>query len=397
VNNGTSASVGWAWMYPIDVSTLKQPTGDLTNAFAGDRATRDQLDTYLNGSILLYNDFAGTDTLQGKKIEFVNQTRYGMIACDSIMLFSGISDDYEFLASNINTGKNIGFLHKIGKGEFLHYPTQFVVENNDTKLWISDGHKNKMNLLNISKSVEKVTTVIDTTIDIESAKDFESISRAFMLDNDITLVKNGAEFLYKAPNDLPNGDFLIGGNPLAPYLPSAYHIYKGQEKLKEFKVFAKPLINPNSPNSRGLLSSIDGIKPDKSKIVMGMISIPQINILDLNTGIVRGFRQKSSIDFNKLANITTAEAKVYYWGIEADNHYIFGMYVNKSIKDAPDVLTNEIHIFDWEGEAVKRLIVEQKFDVMTLDDKNKKLYTRNAKGEIYCYDIVTFTNKTLTA
>jgi len=341
---------------------------------------------YFNGEISFYDNFSGTDTLYGKKIEFIDDIQAGLMTVyDSIMLFwCPDYKNYSVLMCNINTGENIGFLCRKGNGpdEFgdRAYSTQIVVDN-DTKLWVDDRHKNKMKLLNLSESIKEGVTIIDSTVDKESAKDFFSISSNFMLDNYMMLVKNQSELLYQ------------GNLDKLDYLPGAYHIYKGQEKLKEFKLYNKQLINLDyKRQSYSILLSCDRIKPDKSKIAMSMGKLSQINILDINTGILSGFRKSKSIDYKDLTTLTHEEQRIYYTtGIEVDNHYIFVMYANKLVEEEYHH-TKEIHVFDWEGKAVKRLIFEQEFDFMTLDAKNKKLYLKNEREEVYCYDIAYLYN-----
>jgi len=336
---------------------------------------------YFNGEISFYDDFPSTDTLYGKKIEFIDDIQTGsMIVCDSITLFwSPKYKDYWFLACNINTGENIGFLCRKGGGpDEFGLPIsakQFMVD----KLWLVDAQTNKMSLLDIPTSIKDNTTIIDTAITMECLKDFSnSFSYAFILDNNLTLLK-------------PQSELLDMGKP--DYLPTAYYIYKEQERLKEFKLYNKPLIpSYNNAFPGALISTNDRIKPDKSKIAMSMSSLSQINILDLNTGKLNGFRASKSIDYKDLTAMGRSDIKIYYACIEVDNHYIFGMYSNKPVEDELRYFTNEIHLFDWEGKAVKRLIVEHEFDEMALDAKNKKLYMKNLRDEVYCYDIAYLYN-----
>jgi len=81
--------------------------------------------------------------------------------------------------------------------------------------------------------------------------------------------------------------------------------------------------------------------------------------------------------------------KTYYNNIEVDNNYILGTYANNLNEDELFDFANEIHVFDWNGKAIRKLIVskEKEFDIIALDSKNKKLYLKNVKDEIYCYDI----------
>ncbi|MDR2287277.1 MAG: hypothetical protein LBE04_07370 [Prevotellaceae bacterium] len=46
------------------------------------------------------------------------------------------------------------------------------------------------------------------------------------------------------------------------------------------------------------LYSMDKMKPDKTKIAMGLRYLRQINIMDIETGKVTGYRVKDTPDFN---------------------------------------------------------------------------------------------------
>ena len=63
------------------------------------------------------------------------------------------------------------------------------------------------------------------------------------------------------------------------------------------------------------------------------------------------------------------------------------MYANKLKESVFSFVANEIHVFDWEGRPVKRIILEKEFDTMALDQVNRKLYVKNGDEEIYCYDV----------
>ena len=308
-----------------------------------------------------------------------------MYVFDSIIGFhSRKYPDYNFSFFDLNTGKHLldAFVRGQGPDEFsqLSGCQQFEQENGDIKLWMYEDVAGKFHLLNISQTLIEKKTVVDSVIDIRwTTPDsfFRPNSFVFALEDNKVITKNQA---YK--EDEKSYD----------YIPPAYHLFNimDKSKIEDIILYDQPLINKDTEAAwfGEYQHSLDRIKPDKSKIAMGMQLLCKINILDLASGELKGFRMKGTPDFKDLVKGSTRDLRGYYLNVCVDNDYIFSFYSNNKYADIENFYnSNEVHVFDWEGNAVKRLLLNQEGDYLRLDPVNKKLYTKNAADEVFCYEI----------
>ncbi len=135
----------------------------------------------------------------------------------------------------------------------------------------------------------------------------------------------------------------------------------------------------------------DAMKPDGSRIVQVMRHLPQINILDTHTGNVVGYRIKNGPDFS-LLKTNMESMNVYYNCVHADDNYIYATYwgkepwVDRLGVELPEF--NIIHVFDWNGKLLYKLVTDQSFFRVWADPIRKRLYTININtDEVYYLDL----------
>jgi hypothetical protein len=135
--------------------------------------------------------------------------------------------------------------------------------------------------------------------------------------------------------------------------------------------------------------SMDRIKPDdNTKLVMAMFSMDQINIMDVTTGEIKGYRNKNSPDFNYLKDIDNI--KNYYLDVCVDDKYIYGLYLNG--KNGLGSTANILHVFDWDGNFIRKIVLDKTvlYLSMGFDPVKKYLYIDTLgedDEEIYRYDL----------
>jgi len=158
--------------------------------------------------------------------------------------------------------------------------------------------------------------------------------------------------------------------------------HKSNEIEKQYNIFTNFVTNENAKHINGeFFHSIDLIKPDKSKIVMGMYMLAQINILDVKTGEVKGFRISRTPDFNYFKG-SVDKLKIYYNNLVVDNDYIYLVSVDKKYIDIREsVDSNIIHVFDWNGNFYKKLFLDNPIDFIEIDSENRLLYGINLSRE----------------
>jgi hypothetical protein len=334
-------------------------------------------DVYFNGEIIIVDCNVAPDTLYGEKVN-INGLYTGKIwAYDTLIGFFLQLPDYIMNVFNVNTGK---FLYSLGKRgmsaeEFnnIGCTGQFVYENSQQHVWIQKDDLKECVLLNLAKQGDTVKRKIDISVDTE----FRHL--------DFTYILNDSLFLGNS-----QGEKLFSGD--GSFLPPAFHLYNARTKelIKSYKPYNALILPSCDPYQMTLvLGSRDCIKPDdNSKLVMAMFSMDQINILDVVTGEIKGYRNKNSPGFDYLKDIDNL--KRYYTDICVDDKYIYGLYLNG--KNSQDRMGNILHVFDWDGNFIRKIVLDKMvlYLSMGFDPVNKYLYIdalSEDDEEVYRYDM----------
>lgn len=201
-----------------------------------------------------------------------------------------------------------------------------------------------------------------------------------------------------AEQDMPL--FKIGGLPSGtlnalPYRDSMHCIKKPQwsgidysicnrtgEILRTFNVYG----DVSGTNCFDKLSSADIIMPGGSSLAMAMCFLPQINFLDLENGdrrtVVLPGRHVSWTDIMIGEN---DDKKVYYTSICGDTEYLFALYFGVPFDTwVKGSGTPHIHIFDWNGNFLCDLSLDEKIKAISCDS-NKCIYGVDQNDRIYRY------------
>ncbi len=129
------------------------------------------------------------------------------------------------------------------------------------------------------------------------------------------------------------------------------------------------------------------IKPDKQKFATAYMSFPMIRVFNSKDGkLINEFNKAQEQDFPKAMinrNATQDEIKELvenYFTVTSTDQYIYALYSGKTKGELyPDLFTpnfspldfgNEIHVWDWEGNPVKKISLDQmifSFDVCLKD------------------------------
>lgn len=121
-----------------------------------------------------------------------------------------------------------------------------------------------------------------------------------------------------------------------------------------------------------------------------MMFFPQINLIDTNTGIIRTiavdkiYKKWNSV-LNYGINLNTMST---YVAATSSHGYIIAAYrylpISKLYESGQG---SSIHIFDWDGNFLYDVKVEENINDMTFDGKNKLLYCVDTNGKIFRYDL----------
>lgn len=248
---------------------------------------------------------------------------------------------------------------------------EILVENNCMKAVFYDLNKNKMFKWNISKSIDNKVTVFDTIIEYNSSKRLVPYADNFQLKDNLHLVTtNGLGFRGESHK----------------YVVPEYAVNNIlSDKLeRKYKIFNDSLVIVSSDNdvSKYFYAS-NSMRPDRNKLAMVLSRIPQINILDIATGKVDGYRIKG-------LTINTDSQKIFYASACCDNNYIYALFNNIDLNETPSVAlpshNSRIHVFDWEGNLVRDVELDGFFQVLRC--WNGLFYAiERLSGKIYTYKL----------
>jgi hypothetical protein len=126
------------------------------------------------------------------------------------------------------------------------------------------------------------------------------------------------------------------------------------------------------------------------KYASSMIFQDQINIYDLNNP-----EKSFAISLNKnISSIVDNSQtimpfkKEYYVDIRESRSKIFALYANQTRKDwATGDKPAEIHVIDWDGNPICKLLTKEKLLHFDIDKENNQLYGLTEKQEVIKYDL----------
>ena len=337
--------------------------------------------TFFNGEIVLIKtDTVPITNLIGKRIDLNDIFTGYMSVYDSLMLFvSNKFGDKRLYVYNLNTNNLDSKLISIGQGptDFLHFRhlEQYIVQNSAVKLWGLDNFTGKIFLLNITQSIKNQKDIIDSLFFFNwKDKYLSPIGYIFLCNNNSLLIRS--------PLEMNNED---------NYIPYDYHLFHTNgEKILSYNIYGKPIINTSKmkPSPHLYYDSQDKLKPDNTRLAMGMSMLAQVNILELETGIIKGYRLENTPDFTYLTK-SPDNFKFFYRQTCVDDEYIFVLYLNVLLNygmNSP-YLANELHVFDWDGKFIHKIMLDNDTSEIAFDPVKKQLFCEDSKDELFCYDL----------
>lgn len=336
--------------------------------------------TYFGGETFLVKDSLPVDSLVGEKIEFDSVNNGLLSVCDSLLFFmSHRSRDYQFTCFDRHGHYVASFAPK-GRGnkEFLNLTPiiQSYEEQGERKALLTAINEEKAVVFNITKSVLERKTVYDTIFALKwrnkSTRSFISI---FWDAQDNILA-------FKQPEQMNLKAYRYS-------LPQWYVIDpKTDEILRKYDLFKTAIYNPVAEQINGhFFSSFNLLNEERTKIVMFMPLLPQINILDLETGKLQGIRLSGYPDFKDLAT----ENKTFreYYGFSAiDRNYIYALWLDKDYTKIEQNKSCFVYVFNWTGELKYKLYLPEPINQIQVDEKNRLLYGVNLQmDEVFRYKL----------
>ena len=236
---------------------------------------------------------------------------------------------------------------------------QIYEENGHIRTLFQDITNKQLMVCDITKTIEGGRSIYDTIIPCDLAHKYgRAMSYLSKIDDDKIFVS-----LCTTPQTHT-------GKVITPKF-GVYSISK-QTFLTEYKVFQDSISDFTAINKWDPYMPFSckcTVNKSRNKAVIGMTAMPQINLLDITTGDLQCIRIKGC------PNEDTNKNMVYYASIQSDEHYIYALYMNIDNDiaiDDYDKYPSELHIFDWNGNLIKRWRFNKFYNEISLD--SNKLY-----------------------
>lgn len=327
-----------------------------------------------------YTDIANNCTLE-KVVHQADLTSLGenyniidMAIHDSIAVLFARDPRGIFPVVNLKTLKEIGVYVSRGRA-FNELTTnshfnEILKEDDCLKAVFYDLNKNKMFKWNITRSIDDKVTVFDTIIEYNS-KRLIPYADNFQLNKNLHLITtNGLGFRGESHK----------------YVVPIYAVNDIiSDKLeRKYKIFKDSLVIVSSDNDVSkYFYATNTMRPDRSKLAMVLSRFPQVNILDIESGAIKGFRIKD-------LTINPDNQTIFYASACCDSNYIYALFndINLNEQDRTSVPSHNsrIHVFDWEGNLVRDVELDGFFQVLRC--WNGLFYAiERLSGKIYTYKL----------
>ncbi len=312
------------------------------------------------GNNTIIYDFPVTQTVESEKIDLEILGVNTLLICDTFLIgykASGYNDFFEIYS--IGNLQYLGKCLSRGKGpnEFLSidYDQNFLLENGNIVLWVSDPVLQKWALLNITQSLRTGRTICDTIFRI--ASDY----KYFQMNDSMVLLQK-----------------YVPGNICL----SVQNQHTGQT-IQEYE-FYKSYIPKSIPIS--LLGMGITKHPEKDLFVGNMLYFNQINVFssDMKTNFTLSYQPP--IDIFETAGLLDSDFILYYLSLRVSSEYIYALYLNKKLGLYPhEEGETEIHVFNWEGAPIARIRIPDNIIYFTVDEKHRYIYGLKGNEELYRY------------
>lgn len=199
------------------------------------------------------------------------------------------------------------------------------------------------------------------------------------------------------------GDSIIYGSPYAGENIDLFRFNVDDKVLNNYVEYPKdyPLID--SETKREVYGCYMTAKPDNTKFARTYSNMGKIEIFDIDNKSsfvisYEGFPSlKDNLQLNKSSKNVEhrGDQRVFSWAITSNDKYIYVKVFNDRYDKIADSegynesFVPEVHVFDWDGNPITKLKLENYFNYYDVDNEGKYLYTSSVFEEdiIRRYDL----------
>jgi len=299
------------------------------------------------------NDFPETDTLKAIKVKFDSLLNKPLTLhiYDSLLLTTDFDSRRMLQIYNLKTGHKIGERIDFGqdKGEML---APIFVENDDKTILLYDRRKGILHEYYISEFVKEDNPKAIRSITLE-----EKVSPIALMGND-----------------------LLGYYYCSPYPLHRFNI--SGHKTKEMLNFPKFNVNYSDRENKAAFTfsfSTNGF----DKFVLCYNWTDLIEFYDKNGQLIKrmhgpnqfypSFKERRMNNVSVVIRVSNQNHYAYFFPTHVGNK-VYVLYDGDLVCPQADQLSHEIFVFDWNGNPIKRYILNEGIITFSVDQMHKKIY-----------------------
>lgn len=263
-------------------------------------------------------------------------------------------NDFRHLKSVLRRGR--------GPGEvlFAHYAGQYEKTPNGIMMFFFDLNSEKYYKINLTESILSGTDIVEQISRINRQQ------MPYFADSDTS-------FIFCRYDKAAARMSLMKCDGLMKNQVEIKSIYKNVAENEHYKLAQNVYYNP---------------KIKKICIIPYYVNHIQIIDVDGNKDVTVSTAESDHWSQVRQEDIS-ASSKVFYGTARITDDYIFALFRNRELSDmdSPDSESAEIHVFDWHGNAVARILLNGNIFSFAIDAKNGNLYVLDNAERLYSYDI----------
>lgn len=334
--------------------------------FIGNSACHNGNTTVFCGEENIITEFPIVQTPQSEKLNIEVMGLNKLYVVDTFLIAfkaSGYNDFFEIYSTN--DFKYLGHYLAKGRGpnEFLsiQYYDNYYQKNDDIILWLSDYASQKKAQLNLTQSVKQQKTICDTIFRLTSS--LSSSYQNINLNDSIILITH-----------------LVPGN-----IEYRIENCKTNQTKTKGKFFKSNL--PKRIDDR-VLNMLIAKHPKKELVACFPMYFNQINLFSPRLNEHFSISYQQPVNFFKIANQPDSLLIAYYSTFSPTSQYVYALYVNQLQNKYPYWKAPiEIHMYDWYGKPISKILVPDNIVFFTVDEKHQCIYAMNVEEKIFRYKI----------
>ena len=320
-----------------------------------------------------FSQFPKTIQLKGETVKsrpFKSMDITGIV--DSLLIISTMLSDYEFYLFNKKDFSFIGKAGKTGRGpKELTSPVNGNIDKDINCLYSGDRSKLKLFRFDLNSMIQHKNYLPEL---------YMELPEKFSLANRINVIN----------------DSIVLGSGISKY--SACLLNKEGKIIKKLGKVPERPENIDAIMHSNLYTRFLTYNHDQRKLALGYFNFDKLKGFNLSGSLAF---KKTGPDFIRAGHKDIRQPtkfKTAYHGLRSDNHYIYGLYSGRkaatrkpqSSSGIKNVYPKNIHIFNWKGNPLLKVILDQPIVDFIVDKDNQRLIGLAYKNKPFSFVVYDF-------